>query len=85
MSKMFSVKSERNTGLLLRDYLADSSVTQEKVSASLEQVWNEAPLGYYGGKNSYKITTATGEVQMQFATSTDETIITGRIKVIGFK
>ena len=65
--------------------LADGSNTQAEVAAVLEQVWNEAPLGYYGGENSYKTTALTGEVQMQFTTSTEEVSVTGRIEVTGFK
>ncbi|MBV9865741.1 MAG: hypothetical protein JO316_10345 [Abitibacteriaceae bacterium] len=65
--------------------LADGSITQAEVTAVLEQVWNEAPLGYYKGENSYKLTASTEEVQMQFATSTAEASITGRIEVVGFQ
>lgn len=65
--------------------LTDDSTTQAEVATTLERVWNEAPLAYSDGESSYRITTLTGEVQMQFATSTFEASVTGRIEVIGFK
>lgn len=68
--------------------LANGSVTQAEVSATLERVWNEAPLGYNDGENVYKITVSTTvstkKVQMEFATSTSGASVTGRIDVIGF-
>lgn len=64
--------------------LANGSVTQAEVSAALERVWNEAPLGYNDGENMYKITVSTEKVQMEFATSTSGASVTGRIDVIGF-
>jgi hypothetical protein len=65
--------------------LADDSITQAEVAMALERVWKEVPLAYSDDENSYRITTLTGEVQMQFVTSTFEASVTGRIEVIGFR
>jgi len=65
--------------------LSDASITQTEVATVLERVWNEAPLGYGGRKDSIKLTMLTGEVQMWFTTSTEEIVVTGCIEVYGFK
>lgn len=87
---LFSKISIKKTGLSncalnIICTIENPSALQDEVAQILDRVWKEARIGYNEGQDSHKVSTSTGEVQLQFSTATEEVMVTGRIEVMGFR